>query len=301
VASHRGVVMVVDDTETLREQIRSMLSDKGYEVLPFDRVDRAMHEFHRRPGKKQRVDLVIIDLLVARDGAAPSGSDFLDEIVSGRTQCEVIITTSELGSDLFWRFAMRGAGDCLAKPFALEDLLDAVDDLVSRAQMRRRYYDEHLNPVFPASRDVFLSYCVDDTRIASGLRRVVDRSGASVFYSHDHVLPGDPWKAVLKRGLDTCHVFVALLTKSALTSSWMASEIRRALERMSVEGDRLRVIPVLYELPKEAIPVDLQAFQVADMTPRPGVASDMQFLLSSIELHLEMVNGRRKTCPVCGR
>lgn len=113
-----GTVLVVDDTQEMREAIATLLRSEGYEVLTAPNGADALVLLRERPG----LDCVVLDLeMPVMDGAAfrraqlsePELAGVPIVVVSGSANCSSVC--SELG-----------VRKCLAKPFSPDALLSAV-------------------------------------------------------------------------------------------------------------------------------------------------------------------------------
>ncbi len=117
-------ILVVDDEETLRFVLGSVLSDLGHEVSAAGSASEARSLIHGRSFSVALLDLVLPD---------GGGIELLDQIKSQTPDTEVIIMTSHASVQTAVDAIRKGAYDYLQKPFEL----DEVSATVTRALERR--------------------------------------------------------------------------------------------------------------------------------------------------------------------
>lgn len=124
-------IFVVDDQESLREVICSMLTSAGYECSPFAGGLEAIASLE----SGEKCDLLLTDLL----NLPLDGFSLLERLKQNFPKVEVIIATA-IHDDAIEEACIRsGAYQYLREPFEREQLLDAV----SRALEHRRIKVEH--------------------------------------------------------------------------------------------------------------------------------------------------------------
>ncbi len=115
--SEREPVLIVDDEESIRNQLRWGLSDE-FEVLTAANADEA-----RKMLREARPRLVTLDVtLTARGTGAEDGMALLGEIVDLYPRTKVIMVTGNASRENAILAIERGAVDWYAKPIALEEL-----------------------------------------------------------------------------------------------------------------------------------------------------------------------------------
>ena len=72
---------------------------------------------------------------------------------------------------------------------------------------------------------------------------VLQRNGWQVWIAPDSIRPGERWAEAIKRGLEECGVFVAVLTPAAVKSTWVRVETNQAIGLRN--RGRIRFIPLL--------------------------------------------------------
>lgn len=102
---------------------------------------------------------------------------------------------------------------------------------------------------------VFISHAQADEQLAKTIAQGLEANGLDVFIDEQQIMPGDNWAAKIAAGLEESQAMVVLLTRDALKSRSVRSDIDYALGNINYSG---RLIPVLAEsketLPREEIP-----------------------------------------------
>ncbi|GMR14693.1 MAG: twitching motility response regulator PilG [Gammaproteobacteria bacterium] len=113
------VVLVVDDSATIRRSAETMLANEGYEVISAENGFEALSKITRH-----RPDLIFVDIMMPRlDGyqtcaIIKNNNDF--------RETPVVMLTSKDGLFDKARGRVVGSDQYLTKPFTREELLGAV-------------------------------------------------------------------------------------------------------------------------------------------------------------------------------
>lgn len=110
-------ILVVDDDMELSDGLRVVLEKQGYRVIQA----RDGHQGKQRI-YEQRPDLVILDMMMPRMGGYPVLEHFKDKPDAP----PIIMITANEGSRHKAYAEYLGVIDYIRKPFAMEQLLDAV-------------------------------------------------------------------------------------------------------------------------------------------------------------------------------
>lgn len=110
-------VMVVDDEPIVGSRLRPTLERAGLEVEVFQDAAAA----HARLGEC-RFDVLVTDLRMP----GVDGLQLLDRARQSNARVRVLLITAFATPDLKREVLARGAFDCIAKPFRIGDLRDAV-------------------------------------------------------------------------------------------------------------------------------------------------------------------------------
>lgn len=123
-------VLIVDDSRTIRQQVRFTLSKGGYEVVEAEDGKVGIEQLKANTD----VALVISDVnMPVMDGLAMCEAIQADDSIS----VPVIMLTTEGAKDLIERAKKAGAKGWLVKPFKPDQLIAAVGKIT--AQLNRKF------------------------------------------------------------------------------------------------------------------------------------------------------------------
>ena len=125
-------VLLVDDEPRMLSSLADMLRPQGFALSTAANGAEAIAHLSRAP-----FDLVILDLHLPD----MSGHDVMDFMNAQKTGAEVIVTSGATGIDAAIGALKRGAYDYLRKPYAREELLKTVRNVLQqrRLQAENRY------------------------------------------------------------------------------------------------------------------------------------------------------------------
>ena len=110
----------------------------------------------------------------------------------------------------------------------------------------------------PPTLSLFVSHSSRDDafglKLVKDLRREFGGDEAVWYDSEGGLYGGDSWWRRIVSVLDTCDVFVIIISPNSMTSKWVLKE----LDIATVEGKR--IVPILYRQ-SDAVPADLRAIQ----------------------------------------
>ena len=110
-------VLVVDDSEFMRQVLKNILKDEGYEIIETGDGEEAVEQF-----KVEKPDLVLLDIVMPKkDGVAVLGS--LKKIDS---DANVIMITAVGQESIIKDCQSLGANGYILKPFDEKQVLDTV-------------------------------------------------------------------------------------------------------------------------------------------------------------------------------
>jgi len=116
------VVLVVEDDESIRNVIADVLEERGFRVVGAANGAEALDSLD-----ETRPDVMLLDLLMP----VMHGWDFMEsyaEKTGGDPIPIVVVSVNPALPRSFNRFGVRSV---IAKPFDIDELLDAVDDALS--------------------------------------------------------------------------------------------------------------------------------------------------------------------------
>jgi two-component system cell cycle sensor histidine kinase/response regulator CckA len=119
-ARRRGLVLVVDDEEPVREVTCEVLESLGYEVLQAEGGRRACELFG---AQRARIDLVLLDMSMPE----MNGEQTLHELRAIRPDVRIVLMTGYAEDDVQLRFEPDQLAGFLAKPFAKRELGEVIE------------------------------------------------------------------------------------------------------------------------------------------------------------------------------
>jgi len=114
------VVVVIEDQSELRQVLRDVLDDEGYEVLPVRDPTEAMAVL-----REKTVDLLVSDLTEKEE----EGADPLADVCREFPDLPLIVLSEDAGP-FFGPWRVSGSRMILRKPFRLDDLIAASREIV---------------------------------------------------------------------------------------------------------------------------------------------------------------------------
>lgn len=160
-------ILIVDDELSLRELLKEVLSDDGYQVSTASSAEEALSTFKADP-----FPLVITDIRMA----GMNGIELLKHVKQEHEDTEVVIITSHASLDTALSALRAGAYDYLIKPF---ENLDIISKVVGRALEKLRLVVENrfLVEKLQKSNDEL-------SEVNNVLREMALRDGLTGLYNH---------------------------------------------------------------------------------------------------------------------
>ncbi len=123
-------VLVVDDEAGIRESLRDILEDEGYEVLTASNAEEAIAVFNQ-----SLPDLIYLDIwLPDRDGL-----EVLEEIKARNSSVPVVMISGHGTIEVAVKATKLGAYDFLEKPLSLERVLLTAQRAIERGRLESEY------------------------------------------------------------------------------------------------------------------------------------------------------------------
>ena len=120
--------MVAEDEETLRALICEGVAKIAADVVEVGTTTEAIEQLETR-----HFDAVVSDLMMPGGG----GYAILEHIHSLEAGPPVLLVTGMVGDHVVENLTRQGAAACLLKPFSVNDLLAAVNQITSNRSARR--------------------------------------------------------------------------------------------------------------------------------------------------------------------
>ena len=123
------IVFVVDDDQSVREGIQSLLTSAGFSVDTFPTAEMFLNHPH-----PDRPACVILDVRMP----GLSGLDLQRELTKIGVSIPIIFVTGHGNVRMTAQAMKAGAVEFLTKPFREQELIDAVRESIGRDRMERR-------------------------------------------------------------------------------------------------------------------------------------------------------------------
>jgi FixJ family two-component response regulator len=136
--SQTSVISIVDDDESVREAIESLLKSVGYRVELF-----ASAEAFLNPGSRQEAACLILDVRMP----GMSGLELQGRLAASNHSIPIIFISAHSDENARARALAEGAIGFLQKPFSEEALLDAINTCLA---IRRGDAGDGAEPQQPA-------------------------------------------------------------------------------------------------------------------------------------------------------
>ena len=119
-------VLVVEDEELMRNILRTLLEDEGYEVFTADSAESALQIF-----PENSIDVTVTDIKMA----GLDGLGLLDRLKAIDEHALVIVMTAFSSVDSAVAALRKGAYDYITKPFVNEDLIHTVRNAIRNREL----------------------------------------------------------------------------------------------------------------------------------------------------------------------
>lgn len=116
-------ILVVDDEQTIRENIKLYLEDSNFKVIEAGDGELAVELFIQH-----KPDLVVLDLMLPK----MMGEDVCEKI-RGISNVPIIMLTAKSGEENIVSGLSVGADDYLVKPFSVKELVARVKSMLRRS------------------------------------------------------------------------------------------------------------------------------------------------------------------------
>lgn len=119
-------ILVIDDEEIVREKIKMILKDEGYNIFLAENGASGIDIL-----KNNAIDLIILDIIMPKKG----GIETLMDLQTSFKNIKIIIITGKVSneSDAFVNLVKNfGASKILNKPFQKQTLIDSVKELLDK-------------------------------------------------------------------------------------------------------------------------------------------------------------------------
>ena len=129
-----GRILIMDDEPPIRDLLKMVLSEQGFEVVTTRDGREAVAGFQQAREAGRPFDLVILDLTIP---GGMGGADVIKQIRAVDPGVAAIVSSGYNNAPILGNFAHFGFDRCVSKPFRIQELLDAVYELLDRRSSRR--------------------------------------------------------------------------------------------------------------------------------------------------------------------
>ena len=123
-----GKILVMDDEAALRQLIKRMLNQFGYNVELANNGDEAVETYKKAFESDSRFDIIIVDLEVS-DGMG--GIETVEQIRKFDQGVKVIIVSGNLTDSLLDEIESGRYNGSLPKPFKIDDLESLINKVLN--------------------------------------------------------------------------------------------------------------------------------------------------------------------------
>jgi CheY-like chemotaxis protein len=118
------VILLIDDEEPFRSVLRQVLRNAGYEVVEASNGAEGIRYFYEKPA-----DMIITDIIMPEK----EGIETIIELKKAHPDVKLIAMSGGgwYGTDIDFDMAKKLGAHTLNKPFALQELLDVVSELLN--------------------------------------------------------------------------------------------------------------------------------------------------------------------------
>lgn len=117
-------ILIVDDAAFMREMLRDLLSEEGYEIV----AEAADGDEAVAAYAEHSPDLVMLDIVMPRK----SGLEALREIVASDAEATVVMCSALGQESLVMEALDAGAKDFVVKPFKPDRALDVIKKVLQK-------------------------------------------------------------------------------------------------------------------------------------------------------------------------
>jgi len=117
------VILLIDDEEPFRSVLRQVLLNAGYDVVEASNGAEGIQHFHEKPA-----DVIITDIIMPEK----EGIETIIELKKAYPDVKLVAMSGGgwYGTDIDFDMAKKLGAHTLNKPFALQELLDVVRELL---------------------------------------------------------------------------------------------------------------------------------------------------------------------------
>jgi CheY-like chemotaxis protein len=127
----KGRVLVMDDEEIIREVLREMISQMGYEVKFAMDGAEAIELYTRAIASNKPFDLVIMDLTIP-DGMG--GKETVKNLINVDPEVRAVVSSGYSNDPVMSNYREYGFIGVISKPYNIEELTETLNKLIKRGE-----------------------------------------------------------------------------------------------------------------------------------------------------------------------
>lgn len=286
-APMKSLIAVIDDSKFVHKLIEKLFDPSSFDVHFFTSAEEAKKTLFVSQGRE--VDLVLLDIYL-QEGTKDESVALLEFLAREKRRTQVIVMSGRLSSDEFAEFYYKGADSYLIKPFPEDKFASSVNRHVRIAQNIPEYNNAPLAKIQLHDRSVFIGHLAANEKLASFFRDELMKHNIGSWSEQAELLEDDIWKPILLEAINTCKIFLLLLTHDTLRSDYMKQEIIQAFNRKKREGKKFLIIPILYNIQPNEVPQQISSMHCVNLTSASTRTEQIRSLISSINKILNLAN-----------
>ncbi len=123
----KGRILVMDDEELIRDVVSSMLEYLGYDVELSSDGQEAMDKYRDALHSGNRFTAIIMDLTIP---GGKGGKEVIMDLIDMDPQVNAIVSSGYSNDPVMSNFTEYGFKGVIKKPFKIEDLSSAIENVV---------------------------------------------------------------------------------------------------------------------------------------------------------------------------
>lgn len=132
--SSKGKILVMDDEEAIRATTVTMLEDLGYIAFPTSEGVEAINQYQQALNTEHPFDAVIMDLTIP---GGMGGRKTIEKLLEIDPNVKAIVSSGYSNDQVIANFHDYGFSGFLPKPYAVEDLCKALQQLLNSKSSRQ--------------------------------------------------------------------------------------------------------------------------------------------------------------------
>jgi len=139
----RGKVLAMDDDEAIRNALERQLSYLGYDVTVARDGDEAIELYKGARHANQTFDVVILDLTIP---GGMGGKECIEKLKKLDQDVSAIVSSGYFTDPVMAEYEKYGFRKRVAKPYQLEDLSQALNEIMQESSQELKQDSKRRNP-----------------------------------------------------------------------------------------------------------------------------------------------------------